>query len=72
MPKPLNIRPPNAMISVRQVCELTTLSHVQLYRLIAAGKFPQQVRIGPRRVAFHLHEVDEWIASRERVQGRLT
>ncbi|WP_366543608.1 helix-turn-helix transcriptional regulator, partial [Salmonella enterica] len=33
----------------------------KLYELIRQGRFPEQVKIGPRTVAFVESEVDEWI-----------
>lgn len=35
-----------------------------LYRLIAEGKFPQPIQLGPRAVAWPSDQVDEWIAAR--------
>lgn len=46
------------------------LGKTSLYERIAAGDFPQPVRLG-RRIAFVEKEIDEWIAQRmaERVKG---
>jgi prophage regulatory protein len=46
-----------------------TYSKVHLWRLEAAGKFPQRVRLGERRYGWLSEEIDRWLeqcaASRE-------
>ena len=54
---------PNQLISMKDVLERVPLSKTEIYRRIAAGRFPQSVRIGERRIAFRLSEVERWIAS---------
>ena len=39
-------------------------SKVQIWRLEKLKKFPRRVQVGPARVAWAEHEIDEWIASR--------
>lgn len=48
----------------REVQHDTGLSRSSLYRLIAAGEFPAQVRLSSNTVAWLRSEVDAWIASR--------
>jgi prophage regulatory protein len=52
--------------SLKVVMTKTGLSRSTLYTYIAAGTFPAQRRLGPRRVAWLSSEVDAWIASRPR------
>jgi prophage regulatory protein len=52
--------------SLKAVIAKTGLSRSTLYTYIAAGAFPAQRRLGPRRVAWLASEVDAWIASRPR------
>lgn len=47
-----------------QVKARTGLSRSEIYRRIAAGDFPQPVKIGLRSTAFNAAEVDRWIADR--------
>lgn len=47
-----------------QVKARTGLSRSEIYRRIAAGDFPQPVKIGQRSTAFNAAEVDRWIADR--------
>ncbi|MHB1360415.1 MAG: helix-turn-helix transcriptional regulator [Rhodocyclaceae bacterium] len=48
----------------------TCLGKSRIYELIAAGEFPQPVRLG-RRIAFVEQEIDAWILQRmaERVKA---
>ncbi len=41
----------------------TCLGKSRIYELIAAGEFPQPVRLG-RRIAFVEQEIDTWILQR--------
>ncbi|MEG1971390.1 MAG: AlpA family transcriptional regulator [Burkholderiaceae bacterium] len=45
-------------------------SNSELYRLIAAGKFPVAVPLGVRAVAWPLAEIDAWISSRIAARGQ--
>lgn len=47
-----------------QVKGRTGLSRSELYRRIAAGDFPQPVKLGERASAWNASEVDRWIAGR--------
>lgn len=52
------------LLSMREVCSLTSRSRSSLYRDVRAGVFPAPLRIGPHRVAFRALAVLDWIASR--------
>ena len=47
-----------------QVKARTGLSRSELYRRIAAGDFPQPVKLGERASAWNASEVDTWITGR--------
>jgi prophage regulatory protein len=47
-----------------QVIKKTGLPPSSIYELIAAGKFPRQVPLGPARVAWVDEEIDAWQAER--------
>lgn len=53
-----------ALIRIPDVRRITGLSNSELYRRIADGTFPAQVRLGLRSVAFVESEVRGWIAAR--------
>ena len=42
----------------------TALSRSSIYKLVAAGKFPRPIRLGPRSVGWIEAEVDEWLDRR--------
>lgn len=53
------------LLSKRQVLQLVPYSAVHLYRLMAKGKFPRQVRCSDNRVAWSEHEVQAWIDAKK-------
>ncbi|EMZ4246795.1 TPA: AlpA family transcriptional regulator [Salmonella enterica] len=48
-------------IRVPEVLRRVGFGRTKLYELIRQGRFPAQVKIGPRTVAFVESEIDEWI-----------
>ena len=56
------------LISLNDVCRLTSLSRTAINRWRSQGKFPGAVPLGFKRVAFVRAEVEQWI--RERVSER--
>lgn len=46
------------------VCEMSGLSRSQIYRLQAAGLFPQGVKLGQSAIAWLESEVAQWQADR--------
>ena len=52
----------------REVLRVTGLSHSAMYALIAAGKFPQPLKLSERSAAWSEKEIAEW--QRERVAAR--
>ncbi|MDG4898057.1 AlpA family phage regulatory protein [Mesorhizobium sp. WSM4976] len=57
-----------ALISIKEAARLTSLSRTSINEKRAAGKFPQPVPLGDKRIAFVKSEVDAWI--RERIAAR--
>ena len=51
------------------VMERTGLSKASIYRLIHADDFPAAIRLSSRAVGWPAQQIDEWVASRERVRG---
>lgn len=56
------------IIKVPEVLERCAMSRASLYRMLQRNEFPRQVRIGIRSVGFYEHEVNQWLADRQRVQ----
>ena len=58
-----------ALISLNQVCALTSLSRTAINARRSAGTFPRAVDLGgPKRIAFVRSEVEAWI--HERITAR--
>ena len=55
-----------------QVRELVPYSRSEIYRLMALGQFPKNIRIGARAVAWDLDEVQAWIAARIASRDQVT
>lgn len=54
---------PRRFIKLGEVKALTTLSTSEIYRRIAAGRFPKQVVLGPKSVVWIEAEVIAWCDS---------
>jgi prophage regulatory protein len=48
-------------LTPRAVCERVALSRATLDRLVAAGKFPQPIRLTERRLAYDAAAVEAWM-----------
>ncbi len=55
---------PLTLLRLSEVCRRTGKSRSEVYRRIAAGDFPQPVKLGERASAWPAHEVAAWIATR--------
>lgn len=49
------------LIKLPEVRTLTSLSRTEIYRRMAAGRFPKQIRLGSRSVAWSEAEIHQWI-----------
>ncbi|WP_458389524.1 helix-turn-helix transcriptional regulator [Sphingomonas sp. F9_3S_D5_B_2] len=49
------------LLTPKDVCHRTSLSRSSLDRLVAAGSFPQPVRITERRLAYSASAVEAWM-----------
>lgn len=52
------------LISINDVCDMTSLSRTAISKFRAAGKFPAEVALGERRIGFVRAEVVAWIEER--------
>ena len=55
------------LLRIRQVEELTGLSRYSIYRYMAQGDFPRQVKLGSRAVAWKADDLRSWLDSRKQV-----
>ncbi|MDF3188764.1 helix-turn-helix transcriptional regulator [Pseudomonas paracarnis] len=54
---------PRRFIKLGEVKALTTLSTSEIYRRIAAGRFPKQVMLGPKSAVWIEAEIIAWCDS---------
>lgn len=52
------------VLTIEQVCILTTFTRQHLARLERAGRFPKRRRMGENRVVFLEHEYIAWFMAR--------
>ena len=52
------------LIRLNDVKKLTGLSRSSIYAMINTGRFPRQVRLGERAVAWPEPEISDWIEQR--------
>ena len=55
---------PPALVSLKEVCRITSLSRTAINQRRKDGTFPAAVSLGDKRVAFVRSEVDSWIRAR--------
>lgn len=48
-------------IKLKEVMKLTSLSRSSIYLYIQNNKFPKQITIGERSVAWNLSEIQSWM-----------
>lgn len=58
--------PDPAVISIDDAASTIGLSVRTVYRLIAAGDFPRQVRLSPKRKGIIRADLDAWLSERRR------
>jgi prophage regulatory protein len=59
-----------SLVSLNECARMTSLSRTAINRWRLAGKFPEQVDLGTRRVAFVRSEVEQWINERINERAR--
>jgi prophage regulatory protein len=52
------------LVSINDVCEMTSLSRTAISKHRYAGNFPIEVVLGERRIGFVRAEVEAWIDAR--------
>lgn len=59
-----NVNHINKILSLGEVKNLTTLSTSSIYRKIAEGTFPKQVKLSTQSVGWLESEINDWIEAR--------
>jgi len=52
------------LLRIREVLQRTGYSRSAIYKLVAEGGFPKQIKIGPRAAAWPESAIDQWIAEK--------
>lgn len=60
------------ILRIRDLVDAIGLSKARIYAMVAAGEFPQPIRLSPRATGWRRDEVEEWIANRPRALGDVT
>ncbi|SFZ81777.1 transcriptional regulator, AlpA family [Devosia enhydra] len=58
------------LISMNEVCRVTTLSRTAINNFRRAGQFPEPVPLGEKRFAFLAADVARWIEARAKQRGK--
>lgn len=53
------------LLRISEVMRRVGYKRTQIYLMIREGRFPQNIQIGPRAVAWDSNDIDEWIASKK-------
>ncbi|WP_138379459.1 AlpA family phage regulatory protein [Luteithermobacter gelatinilyticus] len=59
-----------ALLNIKQVCEITSLSKVTIWRLERAGDFPKRHKISRNRIAWLHTDIQDWIAEKSGGKGK--
>ena len=54
------------LISLNNLCSAVGLHRTTIYRKVRAGRFPRPVRLGARRRAWRVTDVEQWILANQR------
>ncbi|WP_159289335.1 helix-turn-helix transcriptional regulator [Methylosinus sporium] len=57
------MRQPDRIIRLKTVLARTGLSRSTIYRKIAEGTFPAQIKISANGAGWHESEIDRWVAN---------
>tara|TARA_B110000046_G_C13003534_1_gene403272 strand:+ start:774 stop:953 length:180 start_codon:yes stop_codon:yes gene_type:complete len=57
------------LIKLKEVIEKTSLGRSTIYEFMTDGRFPKQVSLGAKSVAWLESEVDDWIEDKVRGRG---
>jgi prophage regulatory protein len=52
------------IIRLREVMSLTGLGRSSIYQMVAEGRFPASIKLGPRAVGWVEQEINDWIEAR--------
>lgn len=53
------------LVSPKQASKRLSIPTSTLYRWISEGRFPKPIKIGPRRTAFRVSDIESWLDRKE-------
>ena len=56
------------LIRIKTVIEITTLSVPTIYRLMAKGQFPKQIKLSERSSAWFTEEIYNWLETKKNIR----
>ena len=56
------------LIRIKTVLEITTLSVATIYRLMAKGQFPKQIKLAERSSAWFAEEIYNWLEKKKNIR----
>jgi prophage regulatory protein len=65
----MTVPPGDRFISIRDVCQLTSLSRTTIWRMGRSNAFPREVRLSAGRVAWLESDVRRWMEARHATSG---
>lgn len=57
------------ILTISQVCVMTTLSKATIYRMVKSGNFPPKISLSKGRSGFLEKDIHDWIKSRLLTDG---
>lgn len=58
-----------ALVRISAVESMTGLKRQTIFRMVAAGTFPQPLKLSPRATSWVETEVEEWVAAKLNQRG---
>jgi prophage regulatory protein len=52
------------ILKLKEVIQKTSLARASIYRLIAEGKFPKQIKLSERSAGWLESEINDWLTNR--------
>jgi len=53
-----------SVLTISEICTITTLSKSTIYRMIKRGNFPRPISLSSHRSGFLVSEIESWIATK--------
>ncbi|CAB4220699.1 DNA-binding transcriptional activator AlpA [uncultured Caudovirales phage] len=64
--KVLSKREKTDLLTLKEVLDYVKKSRSSVYKEVKTGTFPKPLRVGMRKIAWNLSDIQEWISNREK------